>query len=112
MSSDVSILATCPKIEAVWPGRAETVGAVNRLGVLSWRMACGAGCSSLTRVCFSLVFLSFLVLSVDHHGTFCTYLLLIVPGLLWYVLFLRFCSASGKIGRERLCQRLIATDDA
>jgi len=75
-------------------------------------MACGAGCSSLTRVCFSLVFLSFLVFSVDHHGTFCTHLLLIVPGLLWYVLFLRFCSASGKIGRERLCQTLIATDDA
>jgi len=30
-------------------------------------------------------FLSFLVFSGDHHGTFCTNLLLIVPGLLWYV---------------------------
>jgi len=37
MSGDVSILATCPKHRAVWPGWAEIAGAMNRLGVLPWR---------------------------------------------------------------------------
>ena len=69
-----------------------------------WRL-----CGSLTHVCCSMVFLSFLVFSVDHHGTFCTHLLLIVPGLPWYVLCLRFCSPSAKIRRERLSQTVIAT---
>ena len=45
---------------------------------------CGARCGSLTCVLLA-GFLSFLVFSVDHYGTFCTNLLLIVPGLLWYV---------------------------
>ena len=60
-------------------GNAEFVG-VDNAGV-TMRHRCG----SLTHVCCSLIFLSFLVFSVDHRGTFCTHLLLIVPGLLWYV---------------------------